>query len=247
MSQTAQAEQNLTPRYCYLFFYLYLLEYGSFAYQVGLLKVFSEMLDLPKNLYTAKQKHIEECLKQVEIHTQKVLKLVETACDIMQEIISDDEFNSRKADAFNSNVRQANAIIESCKELLSDAEETIDELTTIMSTMKYFSRLLRFAGFGMTVYWLYYNSTSTFDSLATYIPDLNLIWEYLSGQKPIPFVAACAASGYAWLSLFPSRAYAFRDGLEDLKLKHRRLTHSLHGLEKRLEAAIEDFLKRSKQ
>ena len=164
----------------------------------------------------------------------------------MQEIISDDQFNSRKADAFNSNVRQANVIIKSCKELLSDAEKTVDELTTIMSTMKYFSRLLRFAGFGMTVYWLYY-STSTFDSLATYIPGLNLIWEYLSGQKPIPFVAACAASGYAWLSLFPSRAYAFRDDLQDLKLEHQRLTHSLHGLEKRLEAAIEDFLKRSKQ
>ena len=222
-----------------------ILELGSYAYFVSLLELVSKSLDLPENLYTAKREHIKECLKEVEENKQKLFELVETACDILQEITRDDKFNQRKADAFNSTVRQANVIVESCKDLLSDAEETIDELMKIMSTMKTVSRSIRFAGFGVTIYMLYQmsNSTSTVDSLASYIPQavLTLIWELVGNfrLKHIGFAALCAVAGYAWLSLFPSRAYAFRDDLEDLKLKHKRLTHALRGLEKRLEAATE--------
>lgn len=187
----------------------------------------------------------------VEEKKDKVYELVEKACDLLQEITNDPEFNRRKADQFNNTVRQANVMIASCKTILSDAEETIDELTKIMSTMKGFSRVLRFAGFGMTCYGMYRMnpSTSTVDSLASYVPStgLSLLTKFVlnRGLKFVGFGALCAVAGYGWLSLFPSKAYAFRDDLEELKLKHKRFTNALVGLEERLKIASEDFIKLS--
>ena len=99
------------------------------------------MLDLPYNLFSAKRKHIKECIKEVEKETKKVSALVDTACDILQEIIKDDQFNSRKADAFNTKIRQAKLIIETCKKFLSDAKESIDELMPVMSLVSLMKHL----------------------------------------------------------------------------------------------------------
>jgi hypothetical protein len=130
----------------------------------------------------------------------------------MQEIIRDDKFNHNKAAAFNSTVRQANTIIESCKDLLSNAEKTIDELMQNMSTIKIASRLFRFVGFGVTCYGLYHMSpsSSTVDSLASYIPPTGLtLMRGLvlnRGVKFVGFAATCAVAGCAWLSLFPQQS-----------------------------------------
>ena len=167
----------------------------------------------------------------------------------MQEIIRDDKINHNKAAAFNSTVRQANTIIESCKDFLSNAEKNIDELMQNTSTIKIASRLLRFAGFGATCYGLYHMSPSesTVDSLATYIPPTGLtLMRGLILNRGVKFAvgfATCAVAGCAWLSLFPSRAYTFRDDVVKLKLKHELLTCSLRGLERRLEVASEDVHK----
>ena len=218
-----------------------------------MLELACKFLDLPENPYKAKREHVKECLKDAEEQKQNVFELVEKACDLLQQITREPEFNQRKAAEFNSTVRQANVFIESCKDLLTDAEETIDELMRIMSTMKHFSRLLRIAGFGATCYGLYHMcpSTSTVDSLATYIPPTGLtLMRGLvlnRGVKAVGFVGSCAVAGYGWLSLFPSRAYAFRNDLEELKLKHKRLTLALHRLENRLKIVNEDFQEKAKQ
>ena len=206
---------------------------------------------MPENPYNAKREHVKECLNVVEEKKQKVYDLVEKACDLLQEITNDPQFNRAKAAQFNSTVRQADVMIASCKTALSDAEETIDELTKIMSTMKVFSRLLRFAGFGMTCYTMYHMSpsTSTVDSLASYVPStgLSLLRKFVlnRGLKYAGFGTFCVVAGYSWLSFFPSRAYAFRDDLEELKLQHKRFTNDLTELEERLKIANEDFIKQS--
>ena len=120
----------------------------------------------------------------------------------------------------------------------------LDELITIMSTRKGFSRLVRFAGFGATCYGLYRMSHST----STYVPftATNLLSKIttIPGLKYGSLAAACAFAGYGWLSLFPSKVYAFQDDLKGLKLKHERLKLTLDGLEKRLKVAKEDVLKK---
>ena len=219
----------------------YILELGSHTCFVGLLELVCKFLDMPDNPYQAKREHVKECLKEAEEKQPEVSELVEKACNIMQEIVKEPELNPLKADEFNSTVGQANVIIESCKDLLSDAEETIDELMKIMSTMKYFSRGLRIAGFGLTCYGIYHMSpsSSTVDSLASYMPQTGAtIFRKLAlngGLKTVGLAASCAMAGYAWLSLFPSKAYLFRADLEELKLKHKRLTKALKHLERKLD------------
>jgi hypothetical protein len=182
----------------------------------------------------------------------------------MQEIITDDKFNHNKAAAFNSTVRQANTIIESCKDLIPpNAEETIDELMQNISTIKLASRLFRFVGFGVTCYGLYHimsPSKSTMDSLASYIPPTGptLIQELVRklgrqftyipfscptsirepmrklDLKSVGFAAACSVASYAWLSLSPTRAYAFQDDL----VKQKRLTCTLRYHRRDLETTL---------
>ncbi len=232
-------------------FIFFILEFGAYTCHVGLLELACKFLDLPENPYKAKREHVKECLKEVEEQKQRAFELVEKACDLLQEITHEPHFNHNKAAEFNSTVRQANVFIASCKDWLSDAEETINELMKIMSTMKIFSRILRLAGFGATCYGLYRMSpsTSTVDSLATYIPGPTIIRTLVSnpGLKYIGLAASCTVAGYGWLSLFPSRAYAFRDDLEELQLKHNRLTRALQNLEHRLKIVNEDFHQKSKQ
>ena len=210
-----------------------------------------KFLDLPENPYNAKREHVKECLNVVEEKKQKAYDLVDKACDLLQEITDDPEFNRAKATQFNNTVRQANVMIASCKTVLSDAEETIDELTKIMSTMKVFSRIVRFAGFGGTCYGIYHMnpSTSSLDSLASYMPSAGqtLLRKFFlnRGLKCVGFGILCVVAAYSWLSLFPSRAYAFRDDLEELKLKHKRFTNALTELEERLKIANEDYIKQS--
>ena len=231
----------------------HITEFGSYLSHVGLLELVCKFLDLPENPYKAKRDHIKECLKEVEEQNQKAIEHVEKACDLLQEITNEPQFNHNKADEFNTAVRHANVSITSCKDFLNDAEETMDELLKIMSTMKAFSRFLRLGGFGVTCYTLYHMSpsTSTVDSLATYVPPtaINLLRNLAlnPGLKYGGFAAACAFAGYAWLSLFPSKAYAFRDDLEELKLKHKRLTRALQRLEQRLKNMSEEFHEKSKQ
>jgi hypothetical protein len=207
---------------------------------------------MPENPYRAKREHVKECLKDVEEQKQKAFELVEKACDLLQQITNEPQFNHNKAAEFNSTVRHANVIIKSCQDLLNDAEETTDELLKIMSTMKNFSRALRLFGFGATCYGVYQMSpsTSTVDSLAGHIPTtaVNLLRKLAPnpGLKYIGFAATCTVAAYAWLSLFPSKAYAFRDDLEELKLKHKRLTRALQRLEQRLKTMAEEFDKKAK-
>ena len=203
-----------------------------------MLKRAAKSLDLPNNLYNAKRQHIEECLKEVEDKKESLSQLVAKACDLLQDIAKEPQLNGGKTAQFNNNVMQANAIIKSSMEMLSSAEETIDELMKVVHVMKWLSRAFRFVGFGVTCYLLYHApSTSTFDSLATYFPPtaLSLVEKFVSigGLKNVSLVALCAVAGYSWLALFPSMAYAFRDHLEELKLKHKRLKISLHELENR--------------
>lgn len=231
----------------------HITEFGSYLSHVGLLELVCKFLDLPENPYKAKREHIKECLKEVEEQKQKAIEHVEKACDLLQDITNEPQFNHNKAAEFNTAVRHANDAITSCKDFLNDAEETMDELLKIMSTMKTFSRFLRLGGFGVTCYTLYHMSpsTSTVDSLATYAPPtaINLLRKLAlnPGLRYGGFAATCAFAGYAWLSLFPSKAYAFRDDLEELKLKHKRLTRALQRLEQRLKTVKEAFHEKSKQ
>lgn len=235
-----------------LFFFLAL---GSHTTLVGLLELACKVLDLPENAYKAKQEHIKECLKEFEVQKENVFTLVEKACDLMEKITSETSDYRRKASEieFNRIVRQANVIIESCKDFLSDADETIEELIKITSVLKNFSRVLRFLGWGATCYTAYkitYSSPSV-DSLANSIPStgLSLLRKLAigSGLKGVSFATVCVASGYAWLSFLPSRVFTFRNDLENLKLKHRRLKKALHHLERRLKSAVDEVNEHARQ
>ena len=203
-----------------------------------MLELAAKSLDLPNNLYNAKRQHIEECLKEVEDKKESLSQLVANACDLLQDIANEPELNVGKTTQFDNNVMQANAIIKSSMEMLSSAGETIDELMKVVHAIKMLSRALRFVGFGVTCYLLYHApSTSTFKSLATYFPPtaLSLVENFIpiDDLKNVSFAALCAGAGYSWLAWFPNKAYAFRDHLEELKLKHKRLKISLHELENR--------------
>ena len=236
--------KNLAAPVTNTYFFVFL---GFGDYFVMLLERSCKFLDLPENPYKAKREHIKKCLDAVEEKKQKISDLVEKACDLLQEITNEPQFNRGKAAQFNTTVRQADVMIASCKTMLSDAQETIDELMKIMSTMKSFSRVLRFAGFGATCYTIYQlsPSTSTVDSMAPYVPatGLTLLKKFVlnRGLKYVGFGALCAVAAYSWLSLFPSRAYGFRDDLEELKLKHKRFTNALYELEETLRISNEGF------
>ena len=210
-----------------------------------------KFLDLPENPYKAERKHIEECFNMVEENKTKVSELVKMACDLLQGIIEEPQFNRRKAAQFNSTVRQANVLIELCRDMLSEVEMTMNKLPTNVSTIKWLSRLLRTTGFGLTCCAIYHMSpsTSTVDSLTGYLPStgLTLLRKFVinRGLKYVGFGALCAVAGYGWLSLYPSRAYAFRDDLKEIKLKHRRFCKAFHGLEKQLKTANQDFIEQS--
>ena len=124
--------------------------------------------------------------------------------------------------------------------MLSSAEETINELTKIAHVIKWFSRAFYLVGFGVTCYFLYdvIPFTSTVDSLATYLTPttLSLIENFIPirGLKYVSFATLRALAGYGWLALFPRKEYAFRNHVEELKLKHKRLEMSLNGLQDRL-------------
>ena len=216
-----------------------------------MLELACKFLDLPENPYVAKREHVRECLRQVEEQKEEVFELIEKACEILLEITEDPHVNQSKAVQFNSIVRQADVLIESCNEFLSLADKTIDELEEIMSTMKIFSRVVRFAGFGVTCFGLYRMKlpSSTVGTLASYIPSTasSLIKNLGPGMKYFTFATACAVSGYAWLSLFPSKVSGFLDDLEELKLKHERLTLEINRLDRRLKNAVKEFGDKSKQ
>ena len=184
----------------------------------------------------------------VEENKTKISELVEMACDLLQEIIKEPQFNRRKAAQFNSTVRRANVLIESCRDMLSEVEMTMNELTRNVSTIKWLSRLLRTTGFGLTCWGIYHicPSTSTVDSLTGYVPStgLTLLRKFVlnRGLKYVSFGALCAVAGYGWASLYPSRTYAFRDSLKEIKLKHKFFCKALHGLEKQLKIANVDFI-----
>ena len=218
-----------------------ILGFGSYTYFVSLLQRACKFLDLPENLYNAKREHVKECLKEVEEKKKRVFQLVEQACDLLQDITNEPQLNDGKTAQFNCNVKQANVIIESCREMLSSAQETINELTKIAHVIKWFSRAVRLVGFGMTCYFLYHmipSTTAHVDSLATYLTPttLSLIEKFIPirGLKYVSFATSCAAAGYGWLALFQRKEYAFRNHVEELKLKHERLEMSLHELEDRL-------------
>ena len=214
---------------------------GNHTCFVGLLELVCKFLDVPENPYKAKHEDVKECLKQVENQQEKVSELVEKACDILLEIIREPQLHRAKAAEFNFTVRQANVIIESCQKLLSHAQQVVDELITIMSTKKGLSRFARLVGFGVTCYGFFHMSpfASIVDSLASYVLPTAINPQYVG------FTAACACAGYFWLSLFPSKVYAFQTDLVGLKMKHERLKLTLDGLEKRLKVAKEDVLKQS--
>ena len=221
-----------------------ILEFGWCVCLINLLERASKALDLIKDLYTAKQEHIEECLKKVDERKSALFQLVEKACDIMQQIIRDPKFDPNKAAEFNSIVRQANEIMKTCKEFLSEAEKTIDELTEIMSTMKWLSRFLRLGGWLLTGYVLYHAGlTSTVNSLLSYIPSSfpTLINDHKGNVGPALLTTVWLSSGFAWLLWFPSKAYAFRDNLEKLKKKHKRLTIELQEVDRRLVTGVENM------
>ncbi|XP_028398248.1 uncharacterized protein LOC114521874 [Dendronephthya gigantea] len=203
---------------------------GSFPCRVGLLELACKFLDLPENPYAAKREHVKECLRQVEEQKEEVFELIEKACKILEEITRDPQVNQSKAAEFNSTVRQANVLIDSCNDFLSLADKTIDELIQIMRTMKIFSRVLRFAGFGITCLGLYQMRPAN------------------PAMKYFTFATATAvAAGYGWLSLFPSKVYGFLDDLEKFKFKHARLTLEINRLDRRLKNAVKDFDDKSKQ
>lgn len=170
------------------------------------------------------------------------------SCNLLEEIIKEPQFNRRKAAQFNRTVRQANVLIELSRDMLSEVETTMNELTTNVSTITWLSRFLRSIGFGFTCYGIYYMrpSTSTLDSLARYMPatGLTLVRKFFlnRGLKYASFGALCTVAGVGWLSLYPTRAYAFRDDLEELRLEYKRFCKALHGLEKQLKNAKEDFI-----
>ena len=187
----------------------------------------------------------------VEENKTKVSELVKMACDLLQEIIKEPQFNRRKAAQFNSTVRQANVLIESCRDMLTEVETTMNELTSNVNTIKWSSRLLRITGLLSTWYGIYYMSpsTSTVDSPTGYVPSTGLTFlrkfALNRGLKYVGLGALCAVAGYGWLALYPSRAYAFRDDLKEIKLKHRRFCKAFHGLEKQLKTANQDFIEQS--
>ena len=84
------------------------------------------------------------------------------------------------------------------------------------------------------------------DSLARYMPatGVTLLRKFFlnRGLKYASFAALCTVAGVGWLSLYPTRAYAFRDDLEELRLEYKRFCKALHGLEKQLKIAKEDFI-----
>ena len=218
-----------------------LLEIGSHICSVGLLELVCKFLDVPENPYKAEQEHVKKCLKQVENQLEEISEREKKACGILQEIIREPQLlYSAKAVEFNFTVEQANVIIESCQKVLAHAQKVVDKLFTTMSIKKGLSRLSRLAGFGVTCYWLYNMSTftSTMDSLASNVlpTAINLLKEiaHITGLQYVAFPAACAFAGYGWLSLYPSKVYAFQADLRGFKLEHERLKFALDGLEKKL-------------
>ena len=160
---------------------------------------------------------------------------------LLYDITKDPQLNDGKTAQFNCNVKQANVIIESCRGMLSSAEETINELTKIAHVIKWFFRAFNLVGFGVTCYFLYHTIPSTtthVDSLATYLTPttLSLIEKFIPirSLKYFSFATLCALAGYGWLALLPRKEYAFRNHVEELKLKRKRLEMSLHGLQDRL-------------
>lgn len=228
---------------------------GSHASFVGLLELACKFLDVPENPYKAKREHISACLSDIEDQKQQLSELLSQACNILRDIIREKEFDHDKASEFDNIVKQANDVIKSCKGLLATAEETIEKLTSYMNIMKWFSRGVRFAGFGLTCYGLYHMtpSSSSLDTLANYVTpnQLDLIQKVCFDSKlnVLAMVAACTASGYMWLSLYPSRAYAFHDSLAGLGYKHLRLTKELQSLGRRLNTAVDvmDGVRRTKK
>ena len=218
-----------------------ILGFGSYTYLVSLLGRACKFLDLPENLYNAKRKHVKECLKEVEEKRKRVFELVEQACDLLQDITNEPQLNVGKTAQFNCNVKQANVIIESCRKMLSSAEETISELTKIADVIKWFSRAVRLVGFGVTCCFLYHmipSTTTHVHSLATYLTPttLSFIEKFIPIRclKYVSFATSCAVAGYSWLTLFQKKEHAFRNHVEKLKLRHKRLEMSLHELEDRL-------------
>lgn len=206
---------------------------GSFTSLIGLLELACKFLDFPENPYQAKREHIRECLKAVEEQKQQLFQLVNDATEILDSIIQEPKFNHAKALQFDNVVRQANDVIESCKDYLDTAMETIEELTTNMTIFKWCSRGLRFTGWGLTCYGIYhFTPSSTLDTLTSYVPTrpMGLI-------GTISKATAYALSGYMWMSLFPSGAYTFHDSLASLKCQHLRLTQELNNLKRRLKTA----------
>ena len=215
---------------------------GSFTSLIGLLELACKFLDIPENPYQAKREHIRECLKAVEEQKQQLFQLVNDATEILDSIIQEPKFNHAKALQFDNVVRQANDVIESCKDYLDTAMETIDELTTNMTIFKWCSRGLRLTGWGLTCYGIYhFTPSSTLDTLTSYVPtrQMDLIGKICLDSR-FNFVSkatAYAVSWYMWMSLFPSGAYTFHDSLASLKCQHLRLTQGLNNLKRRLKTA----------
>ena len=224
--------------------YLFFLALGSHTCLVGLLELASKSLDVTENAYNAERKHVKECLEEVEEQKKIVFGLVNDACRILQEITREPRFNYAKAIEFDNIVGQANVIIESCGEFLSSAKATIDKLMKNPKMMKIMSRLARVTGIGVTCYGLYHMTptSSSLDSLANVVPPtgLSVIKKLFFSSKLnyIGLAGACAFSAYAWLSLYPRRAYTMRDDLVDLKSRHERLTIGLKLLDERLKVTI---------
>ena len=148
----------------------------------------------------------------------RIQQLVDEAGEILKAIIDDEGVDQRKGVQFDNIVREAQLEIRACRRRLDSIEESINKLSTKMSTIKWFSRAFRFAGLSFTCYWLYqrYKQSDFFLPL---------------------FGGSSVVAGAMWLSIYPSETYKFHNSLSELNLKHSELTDKLENLRERLNGA----------
>ena len=220
---------------------------GSQTFNIHLLRILAENLDVSGNLYSVKSEHAEECLREVEEKYFPTLALIDEASDLLKEIAKDsknsEDHKAKKINKFNSHVARAQLDIQLCRDFLDEAKTSIDELMEKVSIVKYVSRGVRFLGWGVTCYSLYrfVSSTSKLEDLANSFVPLR----YAAVKRlgfPLSLFAGCAISGYLWLScLRPRRAYELRENLEKMKEKHKRLVKKINHLDQRLKLLPMDY------
>ena len=87
---------------------------------------------------------IIECLRDIDEQKERILQLVDEACEILKAIIDTETVDILKGMHFDNVVRQARVQIKSCRRRLDTAEQKICELSTKMTTIKWFSRTFRY-------------------------------------------------------------------------------------------------------